>query len=299
LLESEGVVGFCCGGSIVDCTANASYYAEHGAEVVPGIAACAEATTVHPVNVGPFLPILHMLDFFVNDLGHAEICVTAFDTGLTPIFLESFLPVWEAASGIKVNVVVADPGQDLAPIATKLRDDGCQAVMLAFTEFGYQSFFEVAAGQEILGEMAFGMLTSGYSLTLLDVSGQHMDGVYAASSFEPFTGPTSELSDEVRDYLGLMTEVGELPTGLGQGGYLAANIMIAALEGIEGEITFESVQEAIRAVNYETAMLGRPFAATGYANGTQPNQTTRIVQVKDGEFVSLGDDWHTFPRSTP
>jgi hypothetical protein len=72
--------------------------------------------------------------------------------------------------------------------------------------------------------------------------------------------------------------------------------MIAALESIEGEITFESVQEAIKNIEYETPMLGGPFTATGFVGPVQPNPYSQILQVQSGEFSSV-TGWWLFPRA--
>jgi branched-chain amino acid transport system substrate-binding protein len=296
LLEEEEVVGFCCGGSIVDCTTNASYYAENDVEALIGVAACAEAETVHPINTGPFVPTLHMLDFFHYNLGHDNICFTGYNVGLTPIFQDVFIPLWEGDSGLTINQLIPELGEDLTPTVTKLASDGCEAVLAGFTEPDYQSFFQIVDSQGLRDEIDFGMLTSGYSLNLLEAAGGTLEGVYANSEFEPYTGDPSTFSDEVQDYIALTSEAGEALTSFGEGGYIAANIMIAALESIEGEITFESVQEAIRNVSYETPMLGGPFTATGFLGGVQPNPYSQIMQVIEGEFTSA-TGWWLWPRA--
>jgi branched-chain amino acid transport system substrate-binding protein len=296
LLEEEEVLGFCCGGSIVDCTTNASYYEQNNVEALMGVAACAEAATVHPINTGPFVPTLHMLDFFVYNLGHENICFTGYNVGLTPIFQDVFLPLWEADSGITVNQAIPEVGEDLTPTVAKLAADGCDAVLAGFTEPDYQSFFQIVDGQGLREEIDFGMLTSGYSLSLLAAAGGTLEGIYANSEFEPYTGDPSTFSDEVNDYIALTTEADEALTSFGEGGYISANIMIEALESIEGEITFESVQEAIKNIEYETPMLGGPFTATGFVGPVQPNPYSQIMQVQDGEFTSV-TGWWLFPRA--
>lgn len=295
LLEEEGVLGFCCGGSIVDCTTNAAYYAEKKVEVLAGVAACAEATTVHPINTGPFLPTLHILDYFVHDLGKTKICFAGLNVGLTPIFQEVFFPMWEADSGMKLTQVIAEVGEDLTPSVTKLASEDCEAVLTAFTEPDYQSFFQIVQAQGLQEEIVWGMLTSGYSLSLLEAAGDSLEGVYAASEFEPYTGDESTFSDEVKDYLRLNEENDLAPTSFGQAGYMSAKAMINALESIDGEITFESVQTAIKNIAFESEMLGGPFEATGFVGGVQPNKYSLMVQVKDGVFTKVSD-WRVFPH---
>lgn len=297
LLEEEGVLGFCCGGSIVDCTTNAGYYDENGVEALIGVAACGEAATVHPINTGPFLPTLHILDFFVQDLGKTNVCFAGLNVGLTPIFIDVFFPMWEAESGMELNLVLAEVGEDLTPMVTKLADDGCDAVLTAFTEPDYQSFYQIVSSQGLLDEITWGMLTSGYSLSLLAAAGDTLEGVYAASEFEPYTGDPANFSDDVKDYIALTEAANEPLTSFGQGGYISANIMIEALESIDGDLTFDSVQEAIRNVSFTTPLLGGPFEATGFVGGVQPNIYSLMVQVQEGEFEKV-TDWFVFPRES-
>jgi branched-chain amino acid transport system substrate-binding protein len=294
LLEEEQVLGFCCGGSIVDCPNNAEYYANNGVEVVAGAAACIEAPTFHPVNTGPFVPSWHMFDFFHYDLGHDNICFTGYNIPLTEFFVGVIIPTWEQTTGLTVNVITVEPGEDLTPAVQKAKEDGCQAVEAAFTELNYQSYFQVVSDQGLLDDMDWGMLTSGYSLSLLDSAGENLQGVYVNSEYEPFTGDPDDHTEDVREYLALTEEVGLLPTSFGQGGWLAAKIIIAALESIEGEINFDSVQEAIRNVEVPNSIMGDTFTASGYVNGSQPNTNSKIVQVVGDDFIPI-TDWRTFP----
>jgi branched-chain amino acid transport system substrate-binding protein len=294
LAEEDEVLGFCCSGSIVNCLNNADYFKENGWEVIPGVEACAEAPTVHAANTGPFLPTYHMLDYFKYDLGKENICFVGLNVPLTEFFKTVILPTWEADSGSKVNVVLIEVGEDFTPAVTKLKADGCDAVEAAFTEPDYQSFFQIVDDQGLKDDMVFGMLTSGYSLQLLEKAGDSLDGVYANSEFEPYTGDPSVHSEAVKDYIALTEAADEPLTSFGQGGYISANIVIKALESIEGDLTMESVNAAFKAVEYDTPLLGTTFKATGAAAGIQPNTTSKITQVVDGDFQPI-TDWRVFP----
>ena len=294
LAEEQQVLAFCCSGSIVNCFTNAGYYAENDWEVIPGVEACADATNVHPANTGPFLPTYHMLDFFKYDLGAENICFIGLNVPLTEFFQTVVIPTWEADSGSTVNQVLIEVGEDFTPAVTKLAADGCDAVEAAFTEPDYQSFFQIVDAQGLTDQMDFGMLTSGYSLQLLEAAGDTLEGVYSNSEFEPYTGDPAAWSEAVTDYIELAEAGGEPLTSFGQGGYIAANVVITALESIDGELTKESVNEAFKNVEYETPFLGTPFRATGSAVGIQPNTTSKVLQVVDGDFMPI-TDWRVFP----
>jgi branched-chain amino acid transport system substrate-binding protein len=296
LVEEMNVDALCCGGSIVDCTTNGGYYSENELEIIMGVAACVEAATAHPVNTGPFLPALHGLDYMLYDLELTTLCTAGERAPIAEVFNNVFFPLWQDVNQVELNIIEADPGEDFTPMVSKLAADGCEGVMVIMSEPGYQSFFQVVAAQGLSDEMAFTMLTSGYSQSLLEASGDALEGVYAASEFEPYTGDSSGFSDEVNDYLALMAEAGETPTSFGQAGYLSATALIAALESIEGEINRESINAAVLASDYKSEMLGGPFTATGYVPPVQPNPFSLMVQVQDGEFQRVSD-FNTFPRA--
>jgi len=295
LVEDEQVLGLTGGGSIVDCTTNAEYYAQQAMNVIPGANACAEAPTISPVNTGPFIPTQHMLDFFLHDLGLERICFSALNVPLNDIMQGIIVPMWEEANGVSIHsYILSEAGEDLTPAVTKAANDDCQAVLLAYTEPDYQAYFQIADAQGLTDEIVYGMLTSGYSLNLLDAAGSTMEGAYANSEFEPFTGVTEDSPEELLDFIQLMEDTDQPLTSFGESGYIAANIVIQALESIEGEITKESVNEAFANVVYETELLAVPFEFTGFAPGVQPNLASKITQVQGDDFVTV-TDWRFFP----
>jgi branched-chain amino acid transport system substrate-binding protein len=296
LVEEMDVDALCCGGSIVDCTTNGGYYSENELQIIMGVAACVEAATAHPVNTGPFLPVMHALDFMLYDLGLTNLCTAAERAPIAEVFNNVFFPLWQDVNQTELNIIEVDPGEDFTPVVSKLAADGCDGVMVIMSEPGYQSFFQIVASQGLSDQMAFSMLTSGYSQSLLDASGDALEGVYAASEFVPYTGDPSAFPGEINDYLDLMSAAGETPTSFGQAGYVSANALIAALESIEGEINRESINAAVLALEYNSEMLGGPFTATGYIPPAQPNPFSLMVQVQDGEFERV-NDFNVFPRA--
>jgi branched-chain amino acid transport system substrate-binding protein len=132
------------------------------------------------------------------------------------------------------------------------------------------------------------MLTSGYSLSVLDKIASTAEGTVTNSEFLPYTDD-EDTTPELVDFKELM-EANDLElTSFAQGGYIAANIAIEALRSIEGEITRESVSEAFQGIEYTTPLLGEPFTW-----GPQPNRSSQIVEIQDGKFVTVSE-WLKFP----
>ena len=83
-------------------------------------------------------------------------------------------------------------------------------------------------------------------------------------------------------------------TSFGQGGYLAARIMVDALKTVKGDYTQESVTQAMLAASYTSTMFGVPFKFTPFVAGAQGNTSSKIVQIKGGKWVTASD-WVFWP----
>jgi branched-chain amino acid transport system substrate-binding protein len=237
-----------------------------------------------------------MMDYFFHDLGKKKVCFVGQNVGLVELFKTVFLPLWEQTNSTKVHaLILSEVGADLTPSVAKVKSEGCEAVLLAFTEPEYQGYLTIAAPQGLTKDVPHGMLTSGYSLTLAKATGKNLEGVYTNSEFEPYTDINDKTPAEIKDFLDLLEANKVQPTSFGEAGYIAANIMIAALESIEGDITRDSVNAALAKIEYPTPLLGKPFKFIGNVGGKQPNDTSKILVFKDGEFTQV-TDWRTFPH---
>src|SRR5206468_1640176 len=87
------------------------------------------------------------------------------------------------------------------------------------------------------------LLTSVYSEQYAKSVSEAGAGVYVPAEFYPFTDPSSPRTKEWRD---LMTRNNIPLTSFSQGGYLAAKYFLQVLNGMQGDITRESVTKALR-----------------------------------------------------
>lgn len=297
LVEDENVLAMVGGGSIVDCTTNAKYYAERNIYSLAGANACAEAATVTSMNTGPFLGTL-MTFSYLADVAKAEpICFSGLNIGLTPLFVDIFIPMWEAETGKTIkSVITSEPNEDLTAAVTKASSDGCKSVLLAYTEPNYIAYAQIAEGQGLTdGDITYAMLTSGYSLNVADELGSAGEGWFSNSEFLPYTGDDD--TAELQEYKDLMEASGQEVTSFGQSGYLAALAMIEALKTIDGEYTQESVNAALSALTYSTPLLGETFTWKPYVGGEQANVASKIVKLEGGEFVTVSDWVYWPPRN--
>ena len=97
------------------------------------------------------------------------------------------------------------------------------------------------------------------------------------------------------DWRDLMNEAGVPLTSFAEGGYLAATIMVSVLEGIEGEITRQSVAAALLGLEpIDTGLTGTPYAfGEGEAHGS--NRAAKFVELVDGAWVVKTPEWIVVP----
>lgn len=296
LVEEKNILAMVAGGSIVDCTTNAKYYKEQNLLSLAGVEACGpDASNVASMNTGPFLGAFMMLDYMYMDLGLKNVCFSSLNIGLTPLFQETFIPIWEETTGFKLKeYILSEPNEDLTPAVTKAKQDGCDGVLLGYTEPNYIAYAQIAEAQGLLdGDIVYAMLTSGYSLNVLDKLGDAGEGWYSNSEFLPYTEEAS-VSPDLAEFKETLAGADLEETSFAQGGFLAAKAMLQILESVEGEYTRESVSAAIKAMNYETDLLGNPATWIPYEGPNQLNTTSKIVQIKDGKFVTVSD-WLYWP----
>jgi branched-chain amino acid transport system substrate-binding protein len=296
LVEEDQVLAMVGGGSIVDCTTNAKYYLEQDILSLAGANACGpEAGNIASMNTGPFLGTVMTMQYMVEEMGVQTMCFVGRNTGLTPILTGTFIPQWEQVSGKKVkSLIIQEESEDLTIAATKLKQDGCDGALLAYTEPDYIAFGQVANAQGLNdGSVVFAMLTSGYSLEVLDKLGNNGEGWISNSEFLPYTEEEG-VSEQLDEFKTILEENDQPLTSFAQSGYLAAKAMIEILESVEGEYTRESVSAAMKEMNYETDMLGAPATWIPYENGKQLNTSSKIVQITDGKFVTISD-WVFWP----
>jgi branched-chain amino acid transport system substrate-binding protein len=293
LVEEKNVLAMVGGGSIVDCTTNAKYYAEKGILSLAGVNACGpDAGNVASLNTGPFLGIMMGLTYMVKEQGVKKPCFSSLNIGLTPIFVDVFKPMWEAEMGMTVELILSEPNEDLTAAVTKGKN--CDGVMLGYTEPNYIAYAGIAEAQGLTdGKIKYAMLTSGYSIDMLAKLGKAAEGWVVNSEFAPYTD-AADTSPDMVEFKALMESAGLGVTSFAQGGYLAAKVMVEALKTVKGDYTRESVTAAIKAVNYATPMLGEPFKWTPYLGGAQANVASKIVGIEDGKFVTVSD-WVFWP----
>ena len=296
LVEQDGVVANVGSASVLECAVNSGFYAEQGVYSIQGTGVdplCFLSSNISPVNTGPFAGITVSLYYASETLALDEVCnINLFVIpDLAPAF-DAAVARWESITGrsLTFRVKAATLADDPTPLMLQARDAGCQAVVIDGVEPHALAVGRAIDAQE-LGDIVWIGLTSYYTDSIASQLGSAGNGLRANSEFEPYGSDSPALDD----WKALMTESGVPLTSFAQGGYLAATIFVEALRGIDGEITRESVAEAMLDLEpYETPLLGTPYTF-GPGDAHAPNQASKFVELRDGQWVTAADEWVILP----
>lgn len=182
-------------------------------------------------------------------------------------------------------------GDDPTPAILNVKSAGCDAVVFNSNEPVAAAVMNAADLQDVLDGVHWLTLSAAYTETALDVFQQQGTlGLYAGAEFVPFTGDDPAL-DPWREAL----TASHVPlTSLSQGGYVSAEILVEILRSIDGEITRESVTEALRNSDpIEHPLMGTPFTFAD-GNAHNPNRASQIVQAMEHGWEPVGD-WIRLP----
>lgn len=296
LVDEHQVVAMVGSASLVECSANAAFYAQRDLVSLTGTGVeptCFESKNIAPVNNGTLQGYASLLHFASNGLGHDRVCPVILNSaGLTDPYLR-LIEKWEADTGTTAPLIdtTVNLGDDVTPVLLAVRDAGCEAVVFNSNEPVASAFMNTAKQQDMLKGIDYLTLTSAYSEAVAEtLKEQGTLGLYVNSEFVPFTGDDAELED----WRTTLTNANVPLTSLSEGGYVAAEIMVEVLRGIEGDITAASVSDALRAVGeVEHPLLGMPFIF-GDADAHNPNRASLMVQATEDGWVTASD-WVIVP----
>lgn len=286
---SDGAVAMVGSASMIECELNAGYYTQEGVLSIPGTGVdkgCFESESISPVNPGPFNDLALALNYGSEALELENICVMVSIAGSSQPIYEEVIAKWQDETGaepLMVDYTLPYGASDYTPYIVKAKEAGCEAISINLTEPDGIAMAKAAESQG-WNDVTWLGLPSMYSDNFAKAVTEIGQGMYIPVAFYPFTSD-NEINAEWRE---LMTEHDVPLTSFSQGGYLAAKYFIGILETIDGDITRESVTEAIKnAAPIENPMAGQPFEF-----GVTPLSGWPIV-LKSGTnaWEDAGDDW--------
>ncbi|WP_053382241.1 ABC transporter substrate-binding protein [Leucobacter celer] len=300
LVGSDEVVALVGSASLLDCEINAKYYEQEGVRSVQGIGVdpgCFSSPNIAPTNIGPFNDTTLTMLYGSEELGLENLCVLTSVIGSTGPAYQAAVDRWSEITGKQptfVDDTVPYGGADYTPYIVKAREAGCDGIVANSVEPDAIGLIK-AANQQGWDDVTFLLLTSVYSESFAAAVDNSAAGVYVPAEFYPFT----EDSDVNADWKALMDENGITLTSFSQGGYLAATFLVEVLESIDGDITRESVNEALSGM----APIANPMIAYEYqfdkiaAQDFQPGGWPVVLKSGTNAWEQAADDWLMIPAN--
>jgi len=291
LVETDKVMGLFGGFSLIDCAVNHEYYEQHGYYVTnAGIAPeCWSTPNSAPINMGP----RYSSDGATQALIKQGVKKLVFVQSNVPgtEYIEAGPTSIAKAAGVPITSLAENvPIQDANSVALKLvqaAGDG-GGVVLNFTPPEALKILQAAEQQGLAERVKWGCSTPCNTDFLAEALGSSWDGqlfVNAELNVVDAEGPDTALYNQVREEYGP-----DIPLGsFSQMGFLLAKIAVDQMLKIDGEITKESVNQAILDTKgYETDILCKPWYY-GEAPMHIPNNTDWTTTPQEGRMVIQED----------
>lgn len=296
LVDNRDVVAMVGSASTIECQANATFYVQRKVAAVQGTGvdpACFGSPNISPANVGPYKLTTAMLYYARNDLGLDRICNMDIILGGTGKAYEQAVQDFTDLTDTELTLNDATlPAQgDWTPYILKAERAGCQAVLTNLTEPMIVQWMKTVQAQKVTG-IKWMFLAPAYTTTMPKAVGPAGEGLLAGTEFTPFTDLNSP---GVKDWADVMKRHDVGLSAFAQGGYLAATYLVDVLKSIDGDITRDSVTEALKSMEpITTPMTGTPYEF-GPDNKHNPNQATQVMELRGGNWTAVTEDWVTLP----
>ena len=288
LIGDRGVYALVGGTSVVNCVANAGYYAEQDVlEVGVGIPPqCFTSKNIAPVNAGPRASGIAAADYARRKLGAKSVVCTV------PKFPGSEwicggVEDWGKSVGVKVTSIYTDPtSPDVTSLVLQLLGTGADAAVTnGVDEYGAR-LLEAAQQQDGASRMKWTAPTSYYTVHLPGA----IDTKYWNDRFwvNAELAPLDSKGKDNQNWLAVMGAHGGQAqrNSFSQAGYLAARIVVSAMLDIKNpkDINRKSVTSAIQnAKPHATDILCAPWYWGGAgATVHNANHMTQIAKISAG-----------------
>ncbi|MFT4231686.1 MAG: ABC transporter substrate-binding protein [Leucobacter sp.] len=291
-LADGGAVAMVGSSSLLECQINGEFYEQEGIASIEGVGVdpvCFDSPVIAPTVVGPYGDTELSLTYASENLGLDKICAVIETVGSTAPAYDAAVERWSKATGEELSFYDSSLSYglgDYTPYVVKAMNAECDGVLVGMIEPDAIGFLKAAQAQG-WDDVTFLSLTTVYTEAFAKVASSTVGkGLYVPAEFAPFDDENSEATKDWRE---LMTE-NDIPlTSFGQAGYLAATLFIKGLESIDGEVTRDSVREALQSM----PEVDDPMMGNAWKWGNTPNRSGWPVVLKPGAtaWETAEDDW--------
>jgi branched-chain amino acid transport system substrate-binding protein len=293
LVEEDEVLGIVGNTSISECGVNGEYYKEQGYfAIIAGVSPdCFSQPNFSALNMGPYY----------STLGGAQAAINAGATGKMVVvspnapgmdFNNSGAMDYAVSKGLEAvgrleEVPFADPSGLAQAIVAEAGEGG--AVVLNFTGPTVVPLLQAIEQQGLIDQVKWGSSTPPNDPTVAAaVSAAWNDKFLINAEFNLLD---SGLPDQ--DHMNALYEAAspDFPiSSFAQMGYLIGRATTEALLSIDGDVTKESVNEAIKNIKgFESDLLCKPWYYDSGTGSNVSNNTDRTVAPRDGKIVQIED----------
>jgi branched-chain amino acid transport system substrate-binding protein len=293
LVEEDGVLGIVGNTDLLECDINGEYYAEKGYHpIIAGVApGCFTSPNWSAMNMGPYYSNLGGAQAALRAGAEGKMIVVSpnqpgmdfNNTSVTDFALENGLD----SEGLLEDVPIADPA-GLAQRLVQVAGEG-GGVVLNFTGPTVVPLLQAIEEQGLIDSVIWASSTPPNDPSVAEALSDAWDGKFLINA--EFNVLDSGLPDN-----DLMLQLhadgnADFPvSAFAQMGYLIGRATTEALLSIDGEITAESVNEAIfNLKDFESDMLCKPWYYTNGSSANVSNNTDRTV-VPEGDNMVLFED---------
>jgi len=291
LAESDKVLAFVSGFSILDCPVNHEYYEKNDFYVplagVPN--ECFNTPNIAALNMGPGYSSLGAAAYLRRKGAKGTMVVVSpkqpGNEAVNQIALTD-----AKKNGMKTisrleNVPIADPASLAQAIVSQAGDGG--GVVLDFTPPEGVKILQAAAQQGLIDKVMWGSSTPLNDTSVPDAIGKEWENkifINAELALLDSNGPDMQLYRAVNKKYSPDNPLGSF----GQMGFVAAKVATdTMLELDEADLTKEGINEAILNIkNYKTDILCKPWYFQKMKLHV-PNNTDRTVTPKDGKMTEV------------
>jgi branched-chain amino acid transport system substrate-binding protein len=289
LVNDPRVVALAGSSSVLECAVNHGRYAQAGLFSLPGAGVdpmCFSATHIAPLNAGPYVSTANALTFASKVLRHQKICVVSPSLpGMTEAF-EQAVRAWAQRMSVPApSLDVFQLEDPLPPLVQRVAARGCEVVV--YTGPGTAAIGWVQASRQVMPRTPVVMLTSAYTSQAAKALERAGEGIYAMAEFDPWSSGTLQIMGWRRGLIAHQIE----PSSLSQGGHMAAQALVHALQGIKGPVHRASVSQALQSMApWRSGMTHQAFRVAAQGKH-ELNRSALPMHLDRGRWRIAHPEW--------
>ena len=294
LVNDEAVVAMVGSSSFVECGVNSPLYESEGVIAVYGTGVpreCFFSKNISATNAGPRISSFGVAEYMVSEYDAASLVCISQNIPNTGEWVCTGLETWGESVGVSVRTILHDPANpDFISIVQDAVSDNPDGIIVMEPAGLAVPILAVAEEQDLGDAAHWGGPTSLYLDGFPDTIGEYWNGRFDVqielTEIDADTADNQAWLETMETY----GEAGDPIDTFSQGGWLSAKIFTDTLLGMDGDITRETVFEAIQGITGYPSDLNCGDWYFGPGDRHNSNHAGRVVTINDsGEYELVQD----------